>query len=574
MEFSVFTQLTFILFIALLLSVVLRFLRQPLIIAYMLTGVVVGIFFKDFVGSETLLVFSQFGIAFLLFIVGLQLNPSILKDLGGQILKMGILQVIFTSIIGFGVMRILGYGILPSFYMAIALTFSSTVIISKLLSDRGDFTLLYGRLSVGLLLVQDILAILALIILSSVGKANAISWDIPFWFAVIRIIIICITLFIFMRFILPRFTGLMARNQDILFLFSIVWAIGLASLFKYLGFSMEAGALIAGVSLSSTQYHFEISSKIRPLRDFFIILFFVFLGLQLQPAYIKDVLTNSIFLTLFVLIANPLIMLVIAGWFGYKRRTSFGIGVTMAQVSEFSFILITMGYATGHLNERFITMITVVGILSIIGSVYLVKYQEFFINILDPFLKLFERKNIKEENKKEKSRDAEIILFGYNRIGFNVAEYCKKEKVKLFVVDHDPDVVVGLDEEGIDAWYGDASSNELIKDIDFNPAKIVISTIPDMSTNLLLLKTVKSKKKNIIFMAVAHQIGEAEELYANKADFVILPHFLGGAYLEDILKKHAFTKIEYSKLKEENIRLLKLRKKLGHEHPSIVNWFR
>jgi len=269
---EVFIELSLIIAITVLISGITRLLKQPLIIGYILTGIIVSPYFLNIVQStETIKVFSQIGIALLLFIVGLSLSPKVIKEVGKVSLITGIGQIIFTSLFGFLISRLLGFSVIVSIYIAIALTFSSTIIIMKLLSDKQDLEKLYGKISIGFLLVQDIFVIILLMVISSFSGNLSMS---TLSLRTILVGILLIGGFVLISiYVLPSLSKFFAKSQEFLFLFSIGWGLGLAALFHYMGFSMEIGALIAGIARSMSPFHYEISSKMRPLRDFFIILF-------------------------------------------------------------------------------------------------------------------------------------------------------------------------------------------------------------------------------------------------------------------------------------------------------------
>ena len=284
---NVFIELSVIIVIATLISGLMRLLKQPLIIGYILTGILLSPFFLNLIKStDTITIFSQIGVSFLLFIVGLSLSPNVIREVGKISLITGVGQVIFTTLIGFFISKLLGFSNVASMYIAIALAFSSTIIIMKLLSDKNDLDKLYGKISIGFLLVQDLIAIFILIIISSMSRELTVSATLLG--LIFKGLVLIIILLLTGKYILPKLSNFFARSQEFLFLFSIGWGLGLASLFNFIGFSIEIGALLAGIALSVSPYHYEISSKMRPLRDFFIILFFILLGSQLSFSNINQ----------------------------------------------------------------------------------------------------------------------------------------------------------------------------------------------------------------------------------------------------------------------------------------------
>src|SRR3989344_82468 len=454
---EVFIELSKILVITVLAAGITRLLKQPIIISYILSGIIVGPFILNVVSSiETLTAFSQIGIAFLLFMVGLNLNPRVIKEVGKISLITGIGQVIFTSLIGYAIALMLGFTEIVSFYVSIALAFSSTIIIMKVLSDKRDLDTLYGRISIGFLIVQDFIAIAILLIISSFK--NGVSFEILAFQTILNAFIALILLFLATIYFLPSLTKFIAKSQEFLMLFSISWCFAIASIFYFLNFSIEAGALIAGISLSLSPYQYEISSKMKPLRDFFLILFFIILGSQMIFSNIFESLTAIIVFSLFVLIGNPIIVMILMGRLGYTKRNSFLSGLTVAQISEFSLIVIALGVTLGHLSQEILSIVTAVGLITFAVSTYMIMYSEKIYLKLSNYLTIFERKGKKADEKKQfKEEKYDIILFGYNRIGFDILESLKKIKKKFLVVDYDPEVIANLSKEGYDCRYGDAN---------------------------------------------------------------------------------------------------------------------
>ena len=420
---EVFIELSIIIAITVLIAGIMRLLKQPLIIGYILAGIIVSPSFLNIVKStETISVFSQIGVTFLLFIIGISLNPRVIKEVGKVSLVTGIGQIIFTSLIGFFISKLLGFSTIVSIYIAIALTFSSTIIIMKLLSDKKDTDRLYGKISIGFLLVQDIFAIILLMIVSSFSGGLTLS-ELSLQSLIIGVLLIGGFVLISI-YVLPKLSIFIAKSQEFLFLFSIGWGMGLAALFHYIGFSMEIGALVAGIALSMSPFHYEISSKLRPLRDFFIILFFILLGSQMAFGTMNQIIVPAIIFSSFILIGNPLIVMTLMGFLGYKKKTGFQAGLTVSQISEFSLILIALGVSVGHLTQEVLSLVTIVGLITISGSTYLIMYSDKIYPYLSKYLYIFERKRLIERGKELENYN--VVLFGYNRIGYDLLQSFKK----------------------------------------------------------------------------------------------------------------------------------------------------
>lgn len=578
MQPTLFTEFGIVLAVAAVMALLMRLLRQPLIIGHIITGIIVGPFALGLMGSGDIFQFlSQIGIAFLLFSVGLNLNPRVLRDYGTVALMTGLGQVSITAISGFFLSRLLGFAVVPSLYIAIALSFSSTIIILKLISDRGDLEKLYAKIAIGFLLVQDLIALVLLFSIPLLGTEQGGSmWGILFVLG--KALALAVAVFFFARYVLVPLHPYISRSQELLFLFATAWGIGVAVMFKEVGFSLETGALIAGVSLALLPSRHEIHARLSPLRDFFIVVFFVVLGSQISLAGVKETIPAALAFSALVLIGNPLIMMSIMGFLGYRRKTSLQTGFTVSQVSEFSLILVALGVSVGHVGSSLLSMITLVGLITIFGSSYLILYSDTWYRFLGPYLRIFERKHVREQTEQQTRYD--IVLFGGNRIGFDFIEAFKGKgegQDKLLVVDHDPEIIGELSQAGVDHVFGDASDADFLDSLKLGDAKLVISTVPNLDVNLLIIEKSRREERveggvRVPVMAVAHSITNALALYEAGAAYVILPHFLGAKYASGLAVRLAGKLEDAEAMREEHIAHLRRRATLGHEHPVIERY--
>ena len=414
---DIFIGISLTIVVAAIIASILQKLKQPLIIGHIITGLIVGPYlfqnagFKEIIDS-----LSQFGIALLLFIIGLNLSLKVIKEVGRVSLLAGMGQILVTSVAGYFLARWLGFDSLTSYYLGIALTFSSTIIIMKLLSDKKDLTKFYSKISIGILLIQDLFVALLLIAISAFHEGGT-SWF-AILFTLFKGLIVFDLIALCTIYILPKLSASFAKSQEFLFLFSIAWGLGLATFFYYMGFSMEIGALVAGVTLSTSPYHFEISSKLRPLRDFFVILFFVLLGSKLTPTGISKYIAPAFIFSVFVIIIKPLIVELLTASVGFKKKINFMVGVNFSQTSEFSLVLILAGIKAGHLSDDIVSIIILVSLITITISSYLVLFN----NKIYPYFQklIFEKKNARLGSGSKESY--EVILLGCNRVGYDFFE--------------------------------------------------------------------------------------------------------------------------------------------------------
>jgi Kef-type K+ transport system membrane component KefB/Trk K+ transport system NAD-binding subunit len=562
-----FTEISILIGIAALMSFLMRLLRQPLIIGHIFTGLLVGPFMFNFLQStDTIKTFSEIGIAILLFTVGLNLNPKIVRDFGKVSLLTGVGQVLITSVIGFFICLLLGFSLLTSFYISVALSFSSTIIILKLLTDRGDLEKLYAKIAIGSLLVQDIIAIVLLFMVPILAEGNStISSLLVKIFGGIAMIFAIIVL---SSMVLPKLNNFIAKSEELLFTFSLAWGIGMAALFYAMGFSIESGALIAGIALSTIPSRHEINARLSPLKDFFIILFFIFLGSQMNLESIGGAIGTAVILSVFVILGKVLIMMGIMGYMGYKKKTTLQTSVTVAQISEFSLVFVAMGARMGHVSNNVLSLLTLIGLITIFGSTYLIMYSEKIYRTLAPYLSVFEKAFPHE--KKVRIESYPILLFGSGRVGHDFVRMLQNKGDEFLVIEHDPEVVTRLNQQGMHAMYGDASDLDLLESLNFESVDMIISTIPDLETNLLIAEVVgnKANHDDIVLIATSHSIAESFQLYEAQYDYVVMPHFLGGNFAAELVKKTKANKKKFTKVKKEHIEYLELRKQAGHDHPA------
>ncbi|MFN6945643.1 MAG: cation:proton antiporter [Cytophagaceae bacterium] len=522
-----FLEFALILIIAAAVGAIGRLLKQPLIVSFIAVGIIVGPSFFDLITlHEQISLLAEIGIAILLFAVGLKLDLTLIKSTGKVALMTGMGQVIFTSVFGYLIGLLLGYSHISALYIAIALTFSSTIIVVKLLSDKKEIDSLHGQISIGFLIVQDIVVVLLMIVLSAFG-AGADQDDTLAAMAVVFVkgIIMILTLGLLMKFVLPYLSNELAKSQELLVLFAIAWAVTLAALGDYIGFSKEVGAFLAGVSLASTSYREVISGRLISLRDFLLLFFFINLGAHLDLSLLGAQIWPALLFSLFVLLGNPLIVISIMGLMGYRRRTGFLAGLTVAQISEFSLILAALGFSLGHIDSETVGLITLVGLITIGLSTYMILYSHPLFEKLSTILRPFEKTVPYREamQKKLEHQKIDVIIFGLGRYGDNIAESLKLEKLNILGIDFDPNIVNRWQKAGKNAQYGDVEDPELLDHLPIKNTRFIISTFPDVNVSLTLLKYLKEYNYEGKVALTAHKNSDAEQLQKAGADIILLP---------------------------------------------------
>lgn len=527
-------QLAAVFFIASTLAVIAKFFRQPVILAYLITGVLLSTFTAfNFVGTQAFSVFSDLGIMFLLFLVGLEVNYSSLRLVGGAAFLLGFAQIIITTGLGFLLASALGFQTLPALYIGIALTFSSTVIVVKLLGDKRDLSGLYAKLTLGLLVFQDVVAIFALLFLGGLS-ANAQITDGSAWLSVgfmfLKAALLFIVIFWLGRKVLPRFFDRIGHSQELLFISSLSWLFVVAAVAGLLGFSIAIAGFLAGFALANSSEHFQIAGKMRPLRDFFILGFFVLLGSSLHFGDFSQFSLIALTLLAFVIFIKPLVVFFILYPLGYRKRTNFFASISISQVSEFSFILLAFGVSLHHINQEIAAVVSIVGAVSIVFSSYLITHTEKIYKFFAKFLRYFERKKTREQNITEEVPHRPVILIGCHRTGESILFSLPKDQV--LVVDFDPDVIHRLRKNNIAYFLGDMNDEDVFSRIHAADADLIISTSPLLEDNEIVLNRVQRlSERKPKFIGRAETEKEARHLYRLGADYVLLPHFTSGQYL-------------------------------------------
>lgn len=530
------TELAILLTAAAVVGMIARLLRQPMVLAYLLVGALIAAAGTLPLGlNPVYLTFSDLGVTLLLFLVGLEINVGALRRVGVASVVLGLGQVVITFVCGFFIALLMGFSSLSSGYVAMALTFSSTVIVVKLLSERRDMNSLYGKLSLGILLVQDLVAVMILVALAGLHQGQTLSLA-PIIMTLGEAVLLFGFAYWLGRMVMPKLFERIARSEELLFLTSLAWVFLVAAAVQRLGFSIEIGGFLAGISLANSSTHFQIASRIRPLRDFFIALFFIVLGSTIALSNLSGLGLPVIVFSLFVLIGNPLIVLVIMGMMGYHRRTSFLTGVTVAQISEFSLIMAALGLKLGHIHQTEVALITAVGVVTIGLSSYMIIYADRLYRFALPLVAFFHRGRVPADVTGRSPFDRPIVLIGAHRIGRSIVANVTRHDV--LIIDSDPDVIAGLRRQRYVTLYGDSTDHELLSLIAFDQVRVVISTIPDFEDNLNLLTYLRQHPNHHQRQVVlrAERDADARELYRLGANYVLQPELSSGKLLGQVLR--------------------------------------
>ena len=533
---SVFNEIAALLVLAAVVGFVGNLLRQPLIVAFIAVGIIAGPSFLDIARSpEPIDLLADLGIAVLLFLVGIKLDLKLVKTMGTVAIATGLGQVAFTSVFGFLICLALGLDAITSLYIAVALTFSSTIIIVKLLSDKREIESLHGRIALGFLIVQDIVVVLAMIVLSAIGVGtredgaiDAILWVIGSGIGMLLLVML------FVRYLANPLTHQLAKSPELLISFAIALAAAVAAAGQALGFGKELGGLLAGVALASTPYRDAIAARLSSLRDFLLLFFFIALGTSLDLANLGARGMEAAILSAFVLIGNPLIVLIIMVAMGYRRRTGLLAGLTVAQISEFSLVFMAMGLTLGHVDNEALGLVTMVGLITIAASTYMITYSHQLYVVCEPFLGVFKRRGeaYKETFQSENAAaQYDVIVFGLGRYGGTIGRRLIAQGRSVLGVDFSPEAVRRWRNDGLPALFGDASDAEFIAGLPIQSASWIISAIPDPRNGVAHHDTRRGLLHALAELHYPGQIAiatfrtdEQQELKAFDVDLVLNPY--------------------------------------------------
>ncbi len=536
LEVSILSDLGFILFAAALFALGGRLVRVPTIIVYILAGLVLGPVTGWVEVEDTLEIIAEVGIALLLFLVGLELSFAKIRDVGKVAVVAGIGQVVFTALGGFGLCLLLNFTVIESVFLAVGLTFSSTVVVVKLLDQKGDLNSLYGKIAVGIFLVQDIVVIFALTFLAGLGQgeeltASTVSIGIGKAFGGMALLLG--TVLLASRYLLPKPFGWAARSPDTIFIWSLSWCFVVVLGAEWLQLSLEIGAFLAGISLAQLPYNDDLRRRVHPLMNFFIAVFFVTLGIKMEFGEVHQQWFAGIVLSLFVLIGNPFIFLIIISRMGYSERTAFNTSVTVAQISEFSFIFAAMGVTSGLIGSSILSLTALVGIVTISVSAYMILYSDNLyvfcrkLRLLAPF-----KAKQEEDDKVTPPRSGHTIVIGMNPFGQALVKRLHSDGYEVLAVDTDPGKLSQLP---CQTEIGNVEYTNVQEDIHLDRARLVVSALQIEDTNNLL--AYRCQQLDIPCAIHAFDTSLINDLIDLDVDFLLTPKIDGAVQQLEALRE-------------------------------------
>jgi Kef-type K+ transport system membrane component KefB len=488
-----FQSLGTIVVAAAVLVMVGRLVRMPAIVVYLLAGILIGPVLGWVAMNPALGLISETGIALLLFLVGLELSFAKIRDVGKVAIAAGIGQVVFTAAGGYLLCWGLGFSLMEAVFLATALTFSSTVVVVKLLDEKGELDSLYGRIAVGIFLVQDLVVILILTFLAGMTggvdlDAGKVAVGLGKAFGGMGLLLALSLLA--SKYLLPRPFRWAARSPDVLLVWALSWCFLLVMAAHAFGLSLEVGAFLAGLSLAQLPYNDDLRRRVHPLMNLFIAVFFVSLGVRMDASGAAANWWPTLVLALFVLIGNPLIFILIITRMGYSSRTSFLTSVTVAQISEFSFIFAGMGLSRGLIGADILSITALVGVVTIAVSSYMILYNH-------QLYRFCERRGwldwriLRSADAAEDAAVAghgsplssHVIVVGMNSLGRQIVQRLHEQGETVLAVDTDPVKLEGLPGRTL---LGSVEFLSVLQEAGLERAKLLVSALRIEDANDLL----------------------------------------------------------------------------------------
>jgi len=543
-------DITFSILFAWVLGLLAHFARQPLILAYLVAGFFIGPFGMGWVKSqESIGVISELGLIFMLFMIGLEIDlkkiiragPVILFAAGGQLLGGCLLGVLFFMAIGLS----LGGGAFDALYLTVACALSSTVIIVKVLYEKRELDTLPGRLTLGVLVLQDIFAILFLAVQPSLADLQVSV----ILLSIARVGALVATALILSRYVLPKLFHQIARRPELLLLGALAWCFLIGEIAEKLHLSREMGSLVAGVSLSTFPYALDVTAKVTTLRDFFITLFFVGLGMTI-PIPTGSVIALALIIAGFTVVSRLVTTFSPLYLMKQGLRASILPAINLAQISEFSLVVIQTGIAAGHIKTETASAASFAFVvLAVLSTFFMMRSSEIAKGLIGP-LKRIGLRDLDHAHHAEGGQEGghgetnRIVILGFFRAASALLSQIERQDESLLeqitVIDFNPNVFRILNERGLHVIYGDISNVDTLVHAGISGAEIVILSVPDSllvgANNEKLVRHVRALNPTAKIVATADMLANVADLYVAGADYVTVTRLTDAAELFSVIE--------------------------------------
>src|SRR3989338_6980645 len=486
------------------LSFLVKLLKQPIIIGYILAGFIFSFFIPGGSTENQILLMAELGITFLLFLMGLEFDFNNLKYLGKDIFIATTIQSIIFFALAFILALLFGFTSIQSIYLAIIFMFSSTLLVAKWLEDKKETSTLYGKITLGILIVQDLFAILILTVLNLLQETNALG----ILFVPLKGLLLLALAFVFVKYVLNHLLKAAHRYPELLFVLSLGVCFLFAWVSPLLGYSTTIGAFIAGVTLANTEYKNDVLGRLKPLIIFFNLLFFVGLGFQITTQF--DVRLISLIILFFVLcfVLKPVVMYMTLRQRGYDLKTSFMVAMNLCQFSEFGIIIISAGMVSGLVGAEIGAVAIILVVLTLLVSSYFIKYDSKLFRYAEKYLRKMDVLFSKKEERVDMPNTTgyHIFFFGYYDLGIEFFARLQGLGKKTLVVENDRANLHLLRQEGIPYLYGSVSNPYFLDSLDLSGAEIVVSSIIDSDESKTIIKSVKEKSPKALIIVTAKSL--------------------------------------------------------------------
>ncbi len=521
----------FIVVTATVLSYVARRTGQPTIVAYILTGIVLGPVLLGIVTEDALIdVMAELGLGFLLFLLGIEMRFDRIRDILRSIVNISVGQTVLQTAAAFAIAFLLGFRGMDVIVIALATVFGATPIIVKLLDEKDELKTLPGRIDVGVLIVQDIylVIVLALVGAGLEGAAGEILLDVARILGLMAAM--GVAAYVAYRHVLPPLLEAVAGDRNVLFVVGVAWAFLFIFAAESLELSVEVGAFIAGLSLAQLPYSTELKERMRPVTDFFLVVFFSSIGLQLEAEYLTAYWVEALVASAVLMLGNFLIMFYLIHRERFAPETSFLGSINMVQVSEFSLVVGALAVTEGLVEEPILGYLSLMALVTMTLSTYVVLYNERLYERARPYLDRFERDDQREAALSV--TEGHAILVGYDRIVRETLPVVQDHFAEVVVVDRSAENVGELEDAGVDFHYGDVRHGEIREQIDLETADFVLSMARPASVNRRL---VEGAADDAVVIAAAEHVDEARSLYEQGVDYVVIKEVLAGELLGEYI---------------------------------------
>jgi Kef-type K+ transport system membrane component KefB/Trk K+ transport system NAD-binding subunit len=514
------------------LALIARCFKQPLIAGYILAGIIIG---PDVLGlvqnTEIIRLFSELGVAFLLFIVGLEMDFSRLREVRNVVLGVALAESLLFFGLGFWLSYLFfGFGSLTSVYIGLFIAFNSTAVLVKMLSESTEIDTLHGRIIVGILIIQDILVVLAISVLSTLNNPS-FNLLISSLLTGAGLLALAVVL---SKYIIPFAFDQIEDSHELIFLVSITTLFLFVGLSQHSGLSTAVGGFLAGVALTAFPYNVEIAERAHSMRDFFVTIFFVSLGMIADLNSLYDMLIPFFILASIVILIKPVFVNILTSLFQYGKKTSFQTGLSLSQTSEFSLVIALIGLEMGHISEGVFSTAAALLVLSIVTTSYFLKYHDAIYAYVEEFLLEFQGARYEEESVELSNH---VVVCGAHIKGKKILQFLAEQEANVVVIDYDPEVVQQVEDYGFTPIYGNIEDPEVLERANIAEATTVVSTVPGEDANRFLVRHVKDHNPDAMIIVSANDMESALLMYSEGADYVLYPKMLASQEAADLIRK-------------------------------------